>query len=58
MHIMSEVTKDKVTAIVMERKDAVALLEIIDAAMNGTKLNKRSNAYKLAKQIDNELPLF
>lgn len=46
-------------AIVFDKKEAKALIEIIAAALKSDKaLNKRSAAYKIAMQIDNELPVF
>lgn len=39
-------------------KECKVMVTIMDAALNGKKLNKQSAAYKLAKKIDDDLPVF
>ena len=49
---------DKTIAIIMDRKDARALVTILQSAMEGKKLNKSALAYKMAKALDDELPIY
>ncbi len=45
--------------VVLESKtEGKQLVEVTAAAIAGKALNKRSAAYKLAKMIDDELPVF
>lgn len=40
------------------KKEGEQLVQITAAAIAGKALNKQSSAYKLAKKIDDELPVF
>lgn len=57
MHVLTDMN-DKALALVMDKKEAQALIMVVAAAMKGEKLNKRSAAYKLAQQIEDELPVY
>lgn len=60
MRMFEEGLKGKQGSIilVLDRKDMVAMIGLVDAVMNNKKLNKRTKAYKLAEFLDNELPIF
>lgn len=55
MKILRTDTSDTV-AIILDKKEGQAMVEIVAAALKT--LNKRSNAYKIAKTIDDDLPVF
>lgn len=46
----------KRVVIVLDKEQANGLVLILNSAINQKPLNKVSNAYKLAKQLDDELP--
>lgn len=51
--------KPTTVALILDKKEAQQLIEALAVVLNPkNKLNKRSNAYKIALAIDNELPVF
>lgn len=58
MNILEDNSKQFPLALLLDRQEGRALILILNAALKGEKLNTRSNAYKLAKKLDDELPVF
>lgn len=58
MNILSD-DNDKVIAIIFaNRAEARAIADIANSIVEGKPVNKRSNAYKLLKQIADKLPVY
>lgn len=58
MNILEDTAKQFPLALILDKKDGQALVLILAAALGGKPLHKQSNAYKLAKKLDDELPVF
>lgn len=43
---------------IFDKKEGQAITQITEAAISGKALNKRSAAYKIAKKIDDDLPVY
>lgn len=57
MQCMMNTKGDFVTIVLENKKECDAMVSVIAAALLQKPLNKRSNAFKLAKFIDDELPV-
>lgn len=43
--------------IVLDKKEANAMVEVLASALTQKPMHKQSNALKLAKQLDDEMPV-
>ena len=50
--------KPTMVCVVLDKKEASALIEVLAVAITGKPVSKRSNAYKLAERLDGEMPVF
>lgn len=50
--------KGDTIVIILDKSGGRTLVDIVGAAQTGKALNKRTNAFKLARRIDDELPVF